>query len=66
MRPAEAITVSRRRFISARYAGEAGNYSGLTIYELEYDWVPTEVGERVKAHLTGTQQVEEGRYVHKV
>lgn len=56
------VPVSRRKLLSARYAGEANAYSGLTIYEVDYEWVPTEVGDMVKAHLTDKMAVEEGKY----
>ncbi len=56
------VPVSRRRLISAKYVGEGTRYSGITLYDVEYEWVPTAVGEKVKAHLTGPMKVEEGKY----
>ena len=56
------VPVSRRHFLSAKYAGEAGRYSGLTFYDVEYEWVPTAVGARVKGLLTGPMAIQEGKY----
>jgi len=56
------VPVSRRKFISAKYVGDDPGGSGNTTYEVEYEWVPTAVGERVKSVLEGNMAVEEGKY----
>lgn len=60
------VTVSRRELISATYVGESPAYAARKVYDVEYRWVPTSVGERVKRVLTGTMAVQEGRYRTRV
>jgi hypothetical protein len=58
------LPVSRREFVSGTYEGnDAG---GRSVYEVEFDWVPTEAGDRVKDVLTGNMTVEDGTYRTKV
>ena len=56
--------MSRRRFISAARVGQ--DAGGRTIYEVEYEWVPTAAGEKVKHVLTNAMAVEEGAYLTRV
>lgn len=58
------IPVSWRKLISATYVGQ--DNGERTIYEVEYAWVPTAVGEKVKHVLTDKMTVEEGTYRTKV
>lgn len=60
------IPVSRRKLLNAKYVSEGPMYSGVTIYEAEWQWEPTAVGEKVKHELTDHMKVEEGRYRGKV
>jgi|SRR5688572_5318845 len=58
------VPVSRRRLISGRYAGE--DYGGRTVFEVDFEWVPTPIGEQVKHELTRYMTVEEGTYRTRV
>lgn len=60
------VPVSRRRLLSGTYVGEEPSPSNRFIYEVEYQWVPTTVGEDARHALTGTQAVEEGTYRTRV
>lgn len=55
------IPVSERKLLSVAYKKEGAYPSGLTLFEVEFEWQPTDVGEMVKYDLTGTQAVQEGR-----
>jgi hypothetical protein len=57
------VPVSRRQFISGKNAGASGE---RTVFDVEYAWVPTDVGVRVKFVLTDKMAVEEGTYRTKV
>ena len=54
------VPVSQRRFLSGKSLGK--DYGQRTIFEVEFEWVPTDVGERVKGVLTDHMTVEEGQY----
>lgn len=58
------VPVSQRKFIAGKFV-ESEPY-GRTVYEVEYAWVPTGVGERVLGVLTDKMAVEEGTYRTKV
>ena len=60
------VPVSRRELVSATYAGESPGYTARKVYEVEYRWVPTAVGEKVKRVLTGNMAVQEGTYRARV
>jgi hypothetical protein len=55
------VPVSQRRFISAKRTGEPDMYNpNRTVFEIEFEWVPTAVGELVKNVLTSHMAVEQG------
>ena len=55
------VPVSQRRFISGRRTGEPDMYnSNRTLFEVEFEWVPTPAGDRVKHVLTSHMAVEQG------
>jgi hypothetical protein len=55
------MPVSQRRFISGKRTAEADKYNpNRTMFEVEFEWVPTAVGDRVKYVLTGNMAVEQG------
>ena len=55
------VPVSQRRFISGKRTAEADMYSpNRAMFEVEFEWVPTSVGDRVKYVLTGNMAVEQG------
>jgi hypothetical protein len=58
------VPVSRRELISGTYAGK--DYDERTAYDVEFRWVPTDVGSRVRDVLTSHMTVEEGTYTTKV
>lgn len=60
------VPVSRRQLIAGKFVAQAQGHGQRTTYEVDYTWVPTEVGEKVRHELTGTMQVQEGRYRTKV
>ena len=55
------VPVSQRRFISAKRTAEPDMYnSNRTIFDVEFEWVPTAAGDRVKHVLTSHMSVEQG------
>ena len=58
------VPVSERVFRSGRYVGvdESPGVINRWIYEVEFEWVPTAVGERAKRELTDHRKVEEGTF----
>ena len=55
------LPVSERRFISGRRIQAPDMYNpDRTMFEVEYQWVPTSAGEMVKNVLTGKMAVEQG------
>lgn len=60
------VPVSRRELVSASFVGSSALNDERMIYDVEYRWVPTRVGERVARALTGTMAVEAGTYRTRV
>lgn len=56
--PNFGVPVSRRQFVSAKRLEV--NFAGDTPFEVEFIWVPTSVGDRVRHELTGNMAVEQG------
>ena len=56
--PRFGVPVSRRQFVSARRTDV--DHSGYTVFEVDFTWVPTSAGDRVRHVLTGPMAVEEG------
>ena len=55
------VPVSARRFISAKRTGEPDMYHpNRTMFDVEFEWVPTAAGDRVKYVLTSHMTVEQG------
>jgi hypothetical protein len=55
------IPVSQRRFISGKRTAEPDTSNPTrTMFEVEFEWVPTAAGDRVKYVLTGNMAVEQG------
>jgi hypothetical protein len=58
------VPVSQRRFLSGKYVGK--DYGQRSLFEVEFEWVPTAVGEQVKQVLTDHMKVEEGKSMARV
>ena len=58
--------MSRRELVSATYEGAYHLDATMRSYIVEYRWVPTRVGWRVRRDLTGNTAVEEGDFRTKV
>lgn len=56
--PNFGVPVSRRQFVSAKRTEV--DYSGYTVFHVDFIWVPTPAGDRVRHELTGNMTVEEG------
>ena len=55
------VPVSERRFISGKRTAEPDMYNpNRTVFEVEFEWVPTAAGDRVKHNLTDKMTVEQG------
>ena len=55
------VPVSQRRFISGKRTSEPDMYnSNRTLFEIDFEWVPTPAGDRVKDVLTSHMAVEQG------
>ncbi|GMV04566.1 MAG: hypothetical protein AMXMBFR53_08460 [Gemmatimonadota bacterium] len=60
------IPVSRRELLAASFHGPDPMNDVRKIYEVEYRWVPTRVGDRVARALSGPMAVESGTYRTRV
>ena len=55
------VPVSGRRFISGKNRPEPNQFTpGQAMFDVEFEWVPTVAGERLKNVLTGQWTVEQG------
>jgi hypothetical protein len=55
------VPVSQRRFISGKRIKEPDMYNpDRTVFEVEFEWVPTAAGDRVKYVLTDKMSVQQG------
>lgn len=55
------VPVATRRFMAGRRTGEPDMYNpSRTLFEVEFEWVPTAAGDRVKHVLTRHMAVEQG------
>ena len=56
-----AIPVSHRRFISGKRTKEPDMFNpNMTVFEVDFEWVPSGVGDRVRNVLTGRLAVNQG------
>ena len=61
------VPVSQRRFVSGRRVAEPDMYNpDQTAFEVQFEWVPTPAGERVKHVLTDKMTVEQGSATARV
>jgi hypothetical protein len=58
---AVGVPVSVRRFLSGRNRPEPNQFTpGQAMFDVEFEWVPTVAGERLKNALTGQLAIEQG------
>jgi hypothetical protein len=60
------VPVSERRFVGGRRVGQDAYTPDRFTFEVEFDWVPTAVGERVRHVLTKQMTVQQGSFRTKV